>query len=227
MKYDIIFWIIYMMTLPDMLHIMQQESYQNDGMLRWIYKNPKRAFKRGAVGFFITIIVYLLLSVIAILISKSGLENIEWLVSFPTVGAIITLFVYFIFLFFETHKERKSAKKPLKYTARAVRLMVYNFVVVVLLEVTFIQSFDYDYTRLNIYYPFVYGLLFFAIPVNMIIANWFASPLERIISERFIKKAYKKLKRDEYRNLIKIGITGTPLLTAKLKAPFLSGFGFL
>ena len=45
--YDIIFWIIYLLCIPTFVHIMQQESYQNDGMMRWIAKNPKKAFKRG------------------------------------------------------------------------------------------------------------------------------------------------------------------------------------
>ena len=58
MYLDIFFWIIYGITLPDMLHIMQQESYQNDGMFRWIIKNPKKAFKNGVIGIFLVLLVF-------------------------------------------------------------------------------------------------------------------------------------------------------------------------
>ncbi len=211
MNLDICFWIIYMMTIPDMLHIMQQESYQNDGMLRWIYKNPKKAFKKGIIGFAITLLVYILSSIIIIILGKTNVLKTaeEWIVNIPSVNAVLSLFIYYIVMFFKSHKERKNAKKPLKYTARVYRLMAYNFLVVVILELFFMQTFNYDYSLLNVYYPLIYGLLLFAIPVNMIIANWFASPIERFVAERFIKKAYKKLNQDEYKNLIKIGITGS------------------
>ena len=211
MYLDIFFWIIYGITLPDMLHIMQQESYQNDGMFRWIIKNPKKAFKNGVIGIFLVLLVYLALSAIVLLTAQNidiG-ENLLWIAKAPAVLSVAGLFIYYIVLFFKTHKERKSAKKPLVYTARVKRLIVYNFLVVILLELFFIQTFNFDYKTLDSVAGLIYAFLLFTIPVNMVIANWFASPLERYIGERFIKSAYKKLNSNEYTNLIKIGITGS------------------
>ena len=43
----------------------------------------------------------------------------------------------------------------------------------------------------------------------MIIANFLASPTERFIKERYINSAKRKLRKKEYKNLIRIGITGS------------------
>ena len=65
---DFLFWIVYMLNVPRVLHIMQLESYQNDGMFRWIVKNPKLAFKKGAMQFLITGAVYLLTGLLALVL---------------------------------------------------------------------------------------------------------------------------------------------------------------
>lgn len=211
MQYDIIFWIVYLMATPNMLHIMQQESYQNDGMYRWIIKNPKQAFKDGLIGMLITIAAYFLISGIIILLSKSNVlvGDANFIVKIPMLGTLAVLLIYNIIMFFINHKKRKNAKKPLKYTGRVKRLIAYNLIVVVILELFFIQTFNFDEVTLGTYYPFIYAFLFFTIPVNMIIANWFASPLEHFIGDRYITSAYRKLNKKEYANLIKIGITGS------------------
>ncbi len=211
MYYDILFWIIYGLALPDMLHIMQQESYQNDGMYRWILKNPKKAFKPGFIGMVIVVLAFLLFSAIVMLITKFANidESFLWLAKVPATASVIALFIYNIVLFIKTHKERKNAKKSLVYTARIKRLMAYNMLVVVLLELFFIQTFNFDNASLDSYAAFIYAFLILTIPVNMIIANWFASPLEKAIGEHYIKNAYKKLNSKEFDHLIKIGITGS------------------
>ena len=62
----------------------------------------------------------------------------------------------------------------------------------------------------SVYHPIIYSFLIFTIPVNMIISNWFAScTIESFIANRYITSAYKKLNKKEYKNLIKIGITGS------------------
>lgn len=250
---DISFWILYMLQVPRMLHIMQQESYQNDGMIRWIAKNPKSAFKKGVIQLFIVLLVYLAFSAIVILVARKygPLDSAYELA--PAMMSLIAFAIISIINFIKDHKERKSAKKPLKYTARAKRLMFYNFIVVIILELLFIslipkyypeevqkeatavvnaiKNYSGDYMRdeelINRYNTvarqvmvydniqnlkyicFVYAFLVFALPVNMIISNWFASPLETAIGKRYIKKAYQKLNQPEYQNLVRIGITGS------------------
>ena len=211
MNFDIFYWIIYLMATPNMLHIMQQESYQNDGMYRWLLNNPKKAFKSGFIGIIITLLAYLISAGVIILLTNFNVirNTPNWVNKIPSYIAILALFIYNIICFVKSHKERKEAKKPLKYTARVKRLIFYNFIVLVILELFFIQTFITDENTLNLYYPFIYAFLLFTIPINMIIANWLVSPLETWIGNGFIKKAYRKLNQDEYKNLIKIGITGS------------------
>ena len=255
---SIVFWIIYMLTVPTMLHVMQQESYQNDGMIRWIQKNPKRAFKRNALLFLGTTVIFIVATLIMILIAKSNAELIAanyYLRFIPCFLGMAFYVVTGIVFFIKEHKERKNAKKPLKYTARAKRLYVYNFLVIVIIQVFFLQSYQtfypkeiteymsivkvsrmadqipesdperdekiydlaskyseataYDLEKQAMYMPILAMFLTLTLPLNMIIANWFASPLEAKIAEKYVRKAYKKLCKKEYEHLIRIGITGS------------------
>lgn len=249
---DVLFWVIYMLNVPRMLHIMQLESYQNDGMFRWLTKNPKLAFKKGGIQFFITGVVYLLSGALVLLWQE---HLTSWITIYiARMGiTILSLLVTNIVIASKDHKERKLAKKPLKYTSRAKRLVVYNFFILVILQFLFmgfleetypkeikalldtpvprIESYSGDtvlyenavkeYYKNRITYneynhesylmiqPILFSFLIFTLPVNMIIANWFASPLETAINNSYIKKARKKLKKKEYKDLIKIGITGS------------------
>ncbi len=203
-----IFWVLYMFQVPTMLHIMQQESYQNDGMYRWIGKNIKKAFKAYFIGLIGTLLAYFLsIAVLTGLIKKDVSLNANMTQFIVFSSQFAFLIIYYTFRFIVDHKERKNAKKPLKYTARAKRLMVYNFFVVVIVELLFLQSFNVEYKYA--YYPLIFALLIFVLPANMIISNWLVSPLEQAIGRGFIKKAYRKLHQKEYKNLIKIGITGS------------------
>ena len=209
---EILFFIVYFLTVPRMLHIMQQESYQNDGMFRWIAKNPKQAFGKGFIQMIVTIITLLISSLVMILLAKytnifSDMKAIY--ADIPTLIAFVVFFYINLSNFFEEHKIRKSAKKPLKYTARVKRLIFYNFLVCALLEVFILQILESHNVYSTACIPVLYSFLVFTLPVNMIISNWFASPLETAIANRYKQKAYNILNKKEYKHLIKIGITGS------------------
>ena len=124
-----------MISVPRMLHIMQQESYQNDGMYRWITKNPKRAFRRPFIIFLIVIATYMATAGIMILLPKDITANLAANAYYKFVPAFVSIAAFAIgttVLFIKEHKERKEAKKPLKYTARAKRLVAYNFFVLII-----------------------------------------------------------------------------------------------
>ena len=203
--------ITYMFCVPRMLHYMQLEGYKNNDFIRWLTKNPKLAFKSNmkqllAVGGY-----YLIITLIN-----------NWAIDKISINSAITiLMVEFVMLFLifiianvvqckRDKKERKEAKKPLVYTARAKRLMFWNFITIALLEVSFLDYF----TSLNVlsYYMIktvCYSAFIFVLPINMIVANFLASPTERFISDRYVSSARRKLNKKAYKNLIKIGITGS------------------
>lgn len=214
---DIIFWIFYMLNVPRMLHVMQLESYQNDGMFRWITNNAKRAFKNGGIQLLVTGITYILSLVILFLIKEKLNSNalyLAWMIRMAIV--VIAFVVSNTFIISNDKKDLKNAKKPLKYTARAKRLMVYNFFILAILEVLFSETFGLkrptNMINLAEYIgnmTILMSALIFTLPVNIIIANWFAAPMETWINNSYINKARRKLNKKEYKDLIKIGITGS------------------
>ncbi len=209
--FDILFLILYMFLVPKFLHIMQQESYQIDGMIRWIGKNLKKAFKKSLIGLLTCLAVFIGSTVILTMLIQNDIitETYDYFVFIPTIISFIYMLIYNIIIAIQDHKERKNAKKPLKYTARAKRLMVYNFFIIAILIVFAIETAGLGYESSVKFSPLIYSFLIFTLPVNMIISNWFVSPIEGKINEHYMGKAYKKLHQKEYKNLIKIGITGS------------------
>ncbi len=214
---DVLFWVIYMLNVPRILHVMQLESYQNDGMIRWISNNAKKAFKAGGFQLIITSIAYVISTlVMALLKGKIAVETLSILWFVRMFIVVLAFLIANIILVSKNREELKNAKKPLKYTARAKRLTVYNFFVLAILEVLFIETIGIkspeNIVGLANYIGNITLLisgLIFTLPVNMIIANWIASPLETWVNNRYINKARRILNKKEHKDLIKIGITGS------------------
>lgn len=203
--------VAYMLNVPKSLHFMQLEGYKNSDYIRWITKNSKLAFKSNlkqliaVVGFytFTSILNYFAINKV----------NPNEAVSILKLEYILTFLIFMIANIVQCvrdKKERIKAKKPLVYTARARRLVFWNFITIALLDVAFLDSF----TNLNsISYQMIktvfYSVFIFVLPVNMIIANFLASPTERVVADRYITSAKRKLRKKQYKNLIKIGVTGS------------------
>lgn len=203
--------IIYMCTVPRTLHFMQLEGYKNSDFIRWMTKNSKLAFKSNlkqliAVGGF-----YIFTTIInSIFITKLSAEYASKLLLIEYFLFYLIYIVANVVQIKRDKKERKNAKKPFVYTSRAKRLMFWNFFTAILLEYSFLSSLG----NLNILIYLMikilcYSAFIFVIPVNMVIANFFASPTETFINNRYISSAKRKLNKKAYKNLIKIGITGS------------------
>ena len=134
-------WIIYGMSIPRMLHIMQLESYQTDGFYRWILKNPKKAFKGSGLQFLVVAGMFLLSTLVLIILPKFNVQLNSWALYIQFALIAISFFVSNTILISKDKKERKTAKKPLKYTARAKRLLFSNLMVMAFLEVIFSEFF--------------------------------------------------------------------------------------
>ena len=102
---------------------------------------------------------------------------------------------------------KKPAKKPLKFTGRAVRLLVAIALVVVPFTFAFFLKYDistwggYLLVSVQRYLP---GIL---LPLTVMLAYLITNPIEALVKRWYFNDARKKLDRQE--NLIKIAITGS------------------
>ena len=204
--------IVYMMNVPRMLHFAQLENYKVSDFFRWITKHPKMVFQSEVpqlVGNTISLIIACLANYI--------LGGRLCVADMRKIIAIECFALTYIYMLPNIHKamlekkKRKNAKKPLVYTGRAKRLLFWNLISLAFLEVIFLLKY------LNIgegsaYYfvkPLYYSFFTFAMPLNMILALFLAAPTERFIANCYISSAKAKLRKKDYKNLIKIGITGS------------------
>lgn len=204
--------IMYMFLVPKSLHYMQLEGYKNSDFMRWFTKNPKLAFKSNLGQLIVVAIYYLVITIINyFVLEKLSINNAILILAIEYIGILLLFYVSNISQALKDKKERKNAKKLLVYTARAKRLMFWNFfVALIIVEMAFVKNVGESYTILDaINKILAYSAFSLFIPVNMIIANFLASPTERFVNERYISNAKRKLRKKEYKNLIKIGITGS------------------
>lgn len=199
--------ILYMFSTPRVLHYMQQNGYKNSDFMRWITKNPKLAFKSNSKQLIAIGIFYLIITCInSIFLTKMNAYSSLIVLLVETIAMFVIFVVANLSQILRDKKERKKSKKPLVYTARAKRLIFWNFITVALLEISFLGSLEQINVMVKI---LTYSFFIFVLPINMIIANFIGSPTEKFIGDRYIASAKRKLRKKAYKNLIKIGITGS------------------
>ncbi len=203
-----------MMLVPKIVHILQLESYNNKDYTRWLGKNFKIAFKPGLKQL-IFVTAYLVFMIITNLVIgtfwPSFLDNI-YLILVENFGLFILFYIVNFLQVMQDKKLRKTAKKKLVYTARAKRLMFWNFILMILVEASYtIDWINYSAGTISQFEGrlIIYTILIFLIPFNVAIANFFAWPTERAIADNYIFLAKIKLWKKAYKKLIKIGITGS------------------
>ena len=185
-----------------MLHMMQLESYHLRDYWNWLIKNGKKAFKPGAIQ----LLIFVLAMALCYGASRVVPHNNSLLFTWAQFGVLaLAFFVPNVLQILKDKAARKNAKKPLKYTARAKRLYASNFIIVILLRVLCAGYVG----EATIGVVLIYSFLIFTLPANMLFANLFIDPLETAINNHYIRSAYRKLHKKEYKNLIKIGITGS------------------
>ncbi len=201
--------IIYMMSIPRMLHMFQLESYQYRDYFRWLTKNPKKAFGPGARQLIGTVFYYIFVTILNTIIAKKIPESFDY--SILLVEAVCFAVIFYTLNIIQIVKDKKAikiAKKPLVYTARAKRLVFFNLALICLLHVSYI-TFPMNTVLDLMSLGTIYSVFIALIPFNIIIANFIAWPTETSISDHYINKARRKLNKKAYKNLIRIGITGS------------------
>lgn len=193
--------ITYMLLVPNSLHMMQLQSYHTSEYFNWMIKNGKKVYKNGAIQF----LIYALALVLVYCILRF-IPEISLLGSYICVAILcLAFFVPNVIQIVKDIRERKNAKKPLKYTARIKRLYFFSFITVILLRVLFTEYLGDSLMSMLL----IYSFLIFTIPFNIIIANFLADPTETMINNHYINSAARKLGKKEYNDLIRIGITGS------------------
>ena len=167
------------------LHMLQQNWY-NDGnrYLKWIGNNKNKVFKNLDLLF--------LLFIIGLFINKLLLM------------ILFVIFYCIISLIYLKNKSKEKEIKPLVFTKRVKRLVVTTYLIYILLIVIDILTFNEN----NIaYYYLVFGFFIYLNYYVVFLANIINKPIEKMINNKFKRKAIKKL--NSMNNMKVIGITGS------------------
>ena len=168
------------------LHMLQLESYQLDGLARWVKANQNRAYVKG----FIVAIVSL--AAMTVLTFFAGVWTFFLASVVMFMGGLVSFVLY----------KRVPAKKKLVFTKRVKRLLAIHTA----LFMVFFMVIDVlgDYVIQLRTLPFVLPAVWvWAIALSARIAQ----PVENHINRGFFKDAQRILNSRE--DLIKIGITGS------------------
>ena len=215
-------WIIYMLCVPRAVHIFQMEGYKARDYLRWLPKNYKNAFSAGLPQFIACLIfAFAMIVMDAILLNYAPQYCTTRLLAIQSLMFFVVFAVTNIAQIKKDIENRKNAKKKLVYTARAKRLVFFNFITFILLLASFAFG-NHLYVKdapevVNAQLQFVNNMItyfwcsifIFLLPINVLVSNWIAFPTEDAIKARFIRSAKRVLKKKYHKDLIKIGITGS------------------
>ena len=170
------------------LHMLQLESYQTDGYLRWLKKNRDRHLSGTlTIGVGSVIIYYALWLVLRLFLDERASVIVSGIISLiGFVGAA---------LIFDRRLHRHKEKKPLVYTSRMKRL--YGCLCVITLIVSCLPS------AAGIPAFIIYAV----IPYLPLAAAVCMSPIEKSINNHYLNDAKEKLNARP--DLIRIGITGS------------------
>lgn len=176
-----------------LLQMLQLSGYKLKGYCSW--------FKETKFSYLSRLFMLTFLSTAAMLMTNVLLEE------FFVVGILEYVSILFYFLFsslFITNLFTAKQKTPLKYTKRMARLLVV-YTILVLVASFFISFVGYLYVP---YFSFaIIGIIPLILPLFVFLSYFINYPIEKIISNSYLRKAKKKLA--EFSNLKVVGITGS------------------
>lgn len=176
-----------------LLQIMQLVGYKIHGYFKW--------FKETKYSYFSRLFMLSFLSMSSMLITNVLLKDffVDRLLSYISM----LFFILFCSLFI-TNLFTAKQKTPLKYTKRMTRLLIV-FVILVSIITWWLQYIGFMYVR---YLSFgLIAVLPILLPFILVLAYFITYPIEKLISNSYIKKAKQKLEKQK--NLKVIGITGS------------------
>lgn len=176
-----------------LLQIMQLAGYKIKGFFKW--------FKETKFSYYSRLFMLSFLTLSSMLMTNVLLKDffVEKTLSY------ISMFFFILFSsLFITNLFSAKQKTPLKYTKRMTRLLIV-FAVLVAIVTWWLQYVGYNFVP---YLSFgLIGLLPVLLPPILIVAYFIMYPIEKLISNSYIKKA--KVKLSGHKKLKVIGITGS------------------
>ena len=170
------------------LHMLQLESYQLDGYVRWLKKNHSRQSGALTIGVSATAGSYALWLILRVFLSAAASQ---------IAAGIIALIGFALFaVLLDRAFHMQPEKKPLTYTPRMKRLYAALIVIALLAALLIALVF-----RLPGFIVFVTA------PYLPLAAGACMKPVEKKISDHYLQDAKRRL--DDRPDLIKIGITGS------------------
>jgi len=173
--------VLSIILLKEELHHIQLNSYFNSRYFKWLRENFLPNFK-------------LHIALLAVAIAFIFIENelfADTLKGFA-IGVSIAASISIL---------RKKVKKKLDYTKRAVRLFVTGILLITVINGIVFVFFNEKFAIASL-------LITSALSsVNILISNILIKPIELSINRWYINDAKKKI--SGYKNLIKIGVTGS------------------
>lgn len=186
------------------IHMLQLESYQLDGYMRWLKKDSGNmfgwTFKTGVGA---TAAFY----VLPVLVSMFATGERQRSSVISTMIIMVVVAAYSAYMIYKDFG--RTQKKPLVFTKRVKRLYVVLAACTVVICAIMVLIFgrnDTSNAKRAVMWLSPY-LLLAACPYVVMLAGYLAKPIEDKINRSFFIKAQSKL--DSLKNMKKIGITGS------------------
>ncbi|MBQ2434315.1 MAG: hypothetical protein II266_07755, partial [Clostridia bacterium] len=186
------------------IHMLQLESYQLDGYMRWLKKDSGNmfgwTFKTGVGA---TAAFYVLPVLVSMFVTGERQKS-------SLIAAVLIMAVTAVYSAYVIYRDFHSTqKKPLVFTKRVKRLYAVlaaaTVVICALLALIFGHSDTMNAKRAVMWLsPY---LVLAACPYIVMLAGYLAKPIEDKINRSFFVKAQSKL--NSLKNMKKIGITGS------------------
>lgn len=176
-----------------LLQVLQLTGYKLNGLIKW-FKETKYSYMSRL--FMLTFLLLSSMLMTNVLLADFFVQRIFSYVS-------IVFYVLFCSLFI-TNLFSAKQKTPLKYTMRMTRLVIV-FSILVGGSTWLVQYIGYMYIP---YLSFgLIGIIPVMLPLFVILAYFITYPIEKLISNSYLKKSKKKIQSQK--DLLVIGVTGS------------------
>lgn len=183
------------------MQILQQSGYVKSEFLRWLARKDNVYLVRLAMVAMLSMLSYFIFSIAFAFVENEIIMYIGFV-----------FYALFLAIYIRSDFKRKE-KSPLVITKRVARLYITFSIIHFLITfgllllanvIGFLSKNNGVFLRVRFIIVCITPLL---VPVSVILAALFNAPMEKLNNKKYVEKCRKTL--SEYKDLIKIGITGS------------------